>query len=119
MCHLEIHLEDGSEIIINADQSWKASQDEPIRENDLKAGECYDARKEFEGWNTSGFDDSGWHGVIEAPYGGTLIPHEGERIVEQERLKPKEILHTPDGAVVLDSGQIRRPVSAIRQTAIS
>lgn len=105
MCRMEIHMEDDTERIINADRSWKASQDGPVRENDLKAGECYDARREFEGWTSSGFDDSGWHGVLETSYDGTLIPHEGERIVEQERLKPKEILQTPDGAIVVDFGQ--------------
>lgn len=98
MCHLEIDMEDGTAVTLDTDLTWRATQDGPIGENDLKAGEHYDARKEFAGWTIAGFDDSKWHEVRKGQYAGALVPCEGERILEQERFSPKEILHTPDGS---------------------
>lgn len=105
MCHLEIDMENGTAVTLDTDSTWRATQDGPIGENDLKAGEHYDARKELAGWTIPGFDDSKWHEVRKGQYAGALVPCEGERILEQERFSPKEILHTPDGSTVLDFGQ--------------
>lgn len=42
LCQLEID----KEIVLISDESWLASQDGPLRLNDLMQGEQYDARKE-------------------------------------------------------------------------
>ena len=90
---------------IVTDRSWKAFQNGPVRRNNVKQGELYDARKELQGWTDIGFDDSRWHGVKKSSYPGQLVPGEGERITEHERFQPEKILHTPDGSTVLDFGQ--------------
>jgi len=103
-CVLDIRYKDGSGETMQSDGSWKASQDGPLRENDLKLCEKYDARKELPGWNAPGFDDGAWHGVLPATYNGKVIPQEGEPVLEHEVFSPK-VLHTPNGETVLDFGQ--------------
>lgn len=67
---LKIVYDDGTseEIVSNsADNQWKAIKG-PIIQSDLCEGETYDSRIELEGWDNSGFDDSGWSAVAEVPY---------------------------------------------------
>lgn len=104
LCVLTLTYADGQEEEITTDNSWKAMQNGPIRENDLKGGETYDAGMEMPGWNEVGYDDHEWHGVLTSSYEGSLVPSNGEPVIEQEKFTP-EVLHTPDGATVLDFGQ--------------
>ncbi len=101
---LNIIYTDGTKEIVKTDQTWKTSQDGPIRKSDLKGGEIYDARMELEGWLSPNYDDSNWAQVFPSNYQGELVPSEGELILEHERLTP-EIIHTPDGSTVLDFKQ--------------
>lgn len=100
---LELEGKDGI-TYIRTDESWKAVQEGPILVNDLKTYETVDMRKEMPGWNASGYDDGTWHHCRPASYQGETIPHEGERILEQERFAP-EIIQTPNGETVLDFSQ--------------
>ena len=93
----------GKTEIIETSPEWKATQDGPLRENNLKTKERYDATKEFD-WQNPMFDDSNWHNCLAAEYTGKIIPHEGEKILKQEQFSPV-VLHTPDGGTVLDFGQ--------------
>jgi alpha-L-rhamnosidase len=72
MAQLEIEYTDGSQETILTDKSWKVSGDGPIREGDFLMGEFYDARKEFKGWSSSGFDDSQWDVAINASENGSV-----------------------------------------------
>ena len=92
LCQLEV---DG-QVILRSDESWEASQDGPIRENDLQQGETYDARKEEGGC---------FHPVTIRDFGyENLAPTQNVPIIEQERF-PGEILITPNGETVIDFGQ--------------
>lgn len=101
---LSVCYEDGTEEFIYSDEMCRATQEGPLRENNLKTIERYDARRELHGWNEPGYDSSIWHGVRLSPYDGLVVLQEGEPVLEQERFKP-EVLHTPDGNTVLDMGQ--------------
>jgi alpha-L-rhamnosidase len=101
---LDIAYSDGSLESVTTDARWKATQDGPIRHNDLKGGECYDAGKEMPGWNAPGFDDQAWHQTWPSSYAGNLVASEGERILEHETFTP-DVLQTPDGSTVLDFRQ--------------
>lgn len=103
-CCLTIEYADGEKVVLIADESWKATQDGALRENNLKTIERVDARKELIGWNNMGYDDSLWHGVNKTTYSGELLSQQGELIIEKETFTPK-VLHTPDGNFVLDMGQ--------------
>ncbi len=98
---------DGSEEILDTDPTWEATQNGPIRENDLKKEETVDARMELCGWEKTGYTADpaqGWHACAEFKYDGALIAHEGPAVREMEWFVP-EVIITPDGATVLDFGQ--------------
>jgi len=64
----------------------------PIIFDDLRAGEFYDARLEVPGWNTVGFDDSGWKNTMlsETPHGEACLCNV-DPIVKREELAPISI----------------------------
>ncbi len=104
LCQLEMN----SQAILCSDESWEASQQGPIRENDLEIGECYDARMEV---------ISDWHGVIVRDFGfDNLAPTESVPILEQERL-PGSIIKTPNGETIVDFGQNLAGYTELRVTA--
>ncbi len=61
-CRINLIVEytDGTKDCIQTDEKWKITTDGPIRANNEYDGEEYDARKEMQGWDTFGFDDSKW-----------------------------------------------------------
>ena len=92
LCQLEI---DGKPVLVS-DEHWEASQEGPVRENDLQQGECYDARRE---------EIRGWHSVTVRDYGfAALAPTMSVPILEQERF-PGKVFTTPNGETVIDFGQ--------------
>jgi alpha-L-rhamnosidase len=104
LLQLNVEYEDGTTRSVSTDSSWR-SEPSPILENDLYDGEVYDARKESDGWNEPGFDDSDWEStnVVEAP-GGDLVPQRTPPIRVTETLKPIEVLNCNEGPIV-DFGQ--------------
>ncbi|MFS0561991.1 family 78 glycoside hydrolase catalytic domain [Terribacillus sp. 179-K 1B1 HS] len=64
---LAVTFEDGSAEIIISDTNgqWKATDQGPIRENDIYDGEVYDATMELDGWLEKGYDDAAWSSVKE------------------------------------------------------
>ena len=104
LCQLEV---DGTPVLCS-DGSWEASQQGPVRENDLELGETYDARLE---------DVSGWHGVTVRDFGfDNLAVTESVPILEQERFEGR-IIRTPNGETVVDFGQNLAGYTALRITA--
>lgn len=61
-------MEDGT-LVLGSRDGWKVSMDGPIREDELRSGEVYDARREaaFGHWAENGFDDSSWLDAKIAP----------------------------------------------------
>lgn len=102
--NLLIEYEDGKQDEINTDETWKATQNGALGENDLKTFEVVDLRKELTGWKEADYDDSSWHTCKKGVYKGKCIPQEGEPVLEHERFKP-QVLQTKDGSIVLDFGQ--------------
>lgn len=91
LCQLEI---DGK-VILCTDESWEASQEGPLRQNDMQQGEVYDARMSC----------SCWHGVKEiSQRKDILTAMDTCPIREQEEFRG-EIITTPKGETVIDFGQ--------------
>ena len=61
---LEIRYADGSRDTIVSDDSWRA-HDGPTTRDSIYMGETYDARRAVPGWDTPGFDASGWQRAAE------------------------------------------------------
>ncbi|MDA3879661.1 MAG: family 78 glycoside hydrolase catalytic domain [Prolixibacteraceae bacterium] len=56
---VKLEYSDGSTENIVSDQSWKVASG-PITFSSIYSGETYNATLEQDGWNTPGFDDTGW-----------------------------------------------------------
>lgn len=100
---LDLEDSQGQRQIIT-DESWKATQEGPIRENDIKTYETVDMTKDLGEWQFPYYDDNSWNSVFLGHYAGDCIPHEGEKVLEHETFSPK-VLVTPNGETVLDFGQ--------------
>jgi alpha-L-rhamnosidase len=96
ICQLEIN----GKAIVSTDNTWQASQNGPLRQNDMQHGEVYDARME----NLSD-DEMAWHEVKEVPIGYELLKAmDTVPILRMERFDAT-IIKTPKGDTVLDFGQ--------------
>ncbi|WP_121613412.1 alpha-L-rhamnosidase [Mesobacillus foraminis] len=123
LSQLHVHYADGTEEIITTDSTWKASTG-PILYSEFYHGETYDARLEQEGWDTPGFDDHDWKGVvIYNPPSSKLVAQENSPVRVTETISPISFFVTPAGDTVLDFGQnmvgrIRLSVNAPAGTEI-
>jgi len=93
---LTIVYEDGAEDVFATGEGWQCRLSK-TRYSNIYNGEFYDA----------GFEDSLLlpAQVLDYPK-EILIPLQGERIVETQRLPVQEMFTTPEGELVLDFGQV-------------
>lgn len=102
---LDITYSDGSRRSVSSDDSWKWSSG-PIVANDIYGGESYDARLAVTGWDSPGFDDSGWHAVktVAAP-SPVLAPNTAPPIRVAQTLRPVAVTQPQAGVRIYDLGQ--------------
>lgn len=93
---IEIVYADGEEKIILSSSDWCVRRSR-ILFSDIYDGEIFDAAKEEEECENVK--------VIEEISKDILIPTEGEKICEQEKLFPKKMIQAPNGDIILDFGQ--------------
>ncbi len=124
---MEIEYADGSRQVLASDPSWKVATG-PIVEADIIMGETYDARREQDGWDRPGFDDSAWQPAIPARDNPSVkapfFDKAGEREVELgfveparlqsypsvpiraiEEIKPVRMSEPESGVYIFDMGQ--------------
>ena len=94
----------GDEILLQSDESFRTSPS-PIRSDDYRFGEFYDANYEIDGWCDVNFDDSLWGRAM-----GTVAP-KGELkeanvapIIKEQEIKPVQIIPCEDGGYIYDFG---------------
>lgn len=107
-------LECGGEPILITDERWEASQDGPLRQNDMQQGEVFDARRIATDWHgvrvlqaagiaaeTAAAEDPEFHKAppLSALKGMNTVP-----VKEKETFEGK-LITTPDGSRVVDFGQ--------------
>ena len=95
----QIHatLQNGRTMSVITDSNWVASLG-PIVESDMQAGETYDARLEFEGWNSNGFDDKTWGQVnVQDTNTAILEAYPSIGVQKVEEIFPSEITLLPNG----------------------
>ena len=73
---LRVSHVDGSESVVATDRSWRTSSSGAC-ENNVYAGERFDARLVQRGWNAAGFDDSGWDSVVVSSIGIAPMTEQG------------------------------------------
>jgi alpha-L-rhamnosidase len=100
ICEMHITLENGSELIVVTDPSWKA-QPSPVIESDIFDGEMYDARiaKVVPALGKT-FD-------VKPVEIGTarLEARRSLPVCINEEIEPVAVIHTPAGETVVDMGQ--------------
>lgn len=105
LAQLEVVFTDGSTQTLITDANWQSSVG-PVQRSEIYYGEVYDARLEQDGWNSYGFDASGWDGsLLSTGYNGILEAPDAPPVRITNELTPIEIIYTPEGDTVLDMGQ--------------
>jgi alpha-L-rhamnosidase len=105
LLQMNIELEDGSEIAVVTDASWKG-MDGPVVSNSIYNGETYDARLEISGWDRPGFNDSLWSNVsvVDGPK-GELSSQMMPPIRVVDTIVPLMMTNPLAGVYVFDMGQ--------------
>lgn len=105
LVQLTIFYKDGSLGEITSDSTWRTASS-PIVQNDLLAGEEYDARLEKPGWSSPGFDDSGWQSVSMPSLGNRqFAPSPAPPIRRAAQLNPVSAIDLNPQTKVVDFGQ--------------
>ncbi|MBO7762189.1 MAG: family 78 glycoside hydrolase catalytic domain [Clostridia bacterium] len=101
---LAVTVTHGEELLFHSGEGLKVAPS-PIRSDDYRFGEYYDAGEEIEGWSLVGFDDSGWADALPAtPPRGELCPADIDPITKEEERVPIAILPAADGGYIYDFG---------------
>ena len=102
---LEITYNDGRKEMIVSDETWKITNQGPIRTANEYDGETYDKNYELGEWTLHGYDDSAWlqAELVEAP-DGKLSPQPNPNITVMEKLKPVAMFQK-NNKWYLDMGQ--------------
>ena len=103
---LTIRYADGTSELVVSDGSWKITDQGPLGANNEYDGEEYDARREMEGWDRTGFDAAAWKpaDLLPAP-GGVLSAEMIEPIRVIEDRFPVAVTSPKPGVYVFDMGQ--------------
>ena len=102
---LEIEFTDGTSKQVISDGSWRVVPG-PITFSCIYGGEDYDGRREQDGWDAPGFDDSGWKNalVMEGP-GGRLAAESAPPVKIMREYEPVKVTEPKPGTYVYDLGQ--------------
>ena len=102
---LEVTYQDGTTERIVSNDSWKITNQGPIRTLNEFDGETYDARLELGDWTSPGYDDSRWIPVFGVhPPEGKLTPQTNPNLEVQDLLQPVAVFRKGD-KWMLDMGQ--------------
>jgi len=101
---LLIKYKNGKTDEIASDQNWKYAYG-PVLKNSVYIGVMYDAGKEIQGWDKSGFNDDSWHKAEfgNSP-GGELQKSFFQPVRITEEITPTEIYATENGKYIVDMG---------------
>ena len=104
---------DNSLPLLKSDSSFRIHES-PIRSDDYRFGEHYDANYEIDGWAQKGFCDSDWENALtaEAPKGEIRVADIAP-ITKTEELAPVSIIKSGDG-YIYDFGQSNAGVCRLR-----
>jgi alpha-L-rhamnosidase len=103
---LLVSYKNGNSEEIVSDGGWKYSFG-PLLKNSVYLGVSYDARREIQGWNKTGFDDTSWATAIigENP-GGELQAAFFPPVRITREIHPTKITSPDDGVFLVDMGEI-------------
>jgi alpha-L-rhamnosidase len=103
----QLHLthEDGSTTVLGTGPGWRSGTGHVVAA-DLVAGERWDLTAHPAGWDTPGFDDTGWDPVTVVDHGyAGLVDSPAPPVRRVEELVPRSVTRLASGAFVVDLGQ--------------
>ncbi|MCR4857531.1 MAG: glycoside hydrolase family 78 protein [Bacteroidales bacterium] len=102
---LEVTYQDFTTERIVSNDSWKITNQGPVRTLNEFDGETYDARLELGDWTSAGYDDSQWIPVFGVhPPEGPLMPQSNPNLKVQDTVRPIALFQKGD-KWILDMGQ--------------
>ncbi|RZK75910.1 MAG: alpha-L-rhamnosidase [Pedobacter sp.] len=104
----ELRIFEGDKLVkIVTDNSWKVSNNGPIRMSDFYNGEFYDARMVMEGWSTEAFNAQNWKPAVtvDTITYQNLTPTISPLVRKKMTLKPVKIFTNAKGERIIDFGQ--------------
>ncbi|MGB2906690.1 MAG: family 78 glycoside hydrolase catalytic domain [Candidatus Aminicenantaceae bacterium] len=105
IAQLEVTYADGTQKIVNSDESWKVT-DGPILRNNIYLGEIYDARLEVNKWNRIGCDERKWRSAaLASEKVGDLLVLPMPPIRVTAVLHPERITQLSPVTNIVDMGQ--------------
>ena len=110
-----LSLEDalGNTVLVS-DESFRTSPS-PIRSDDYRYGEHYDANFELDGWSDKNFDDSEWgYALHEDAPKGKLKLADVAPIVKECEIAPVDIIKMENGSFIYDFGQVNAGVCRLK-----
>lgn len=106
IAQLVINYDDGTSATFGTDESWKYKKEGPVTHASIFDGETFDARKHEEGWNKTGFDDTGWDKAsLYAATAANLCAQMNEPITVIKEMKPVSIRKIGNDKYIFDLGQ--------------
>ena len=109
-----VYVTQGENVLLCSDENFKVKPS-PIKSDDYRFGEVYNANYELEGWCQKDFDDSSWGSALPAiAPKGELRWADIAPIVKHQEISPIEILPCKDGSYIYDFGQSNAGVCRLR-----
>ena len=105
LLQLEVTYKNGQKDLIVSDETWKITNQGPIRTANEYDGETYDEKFDLGDWDKTSYDDSDWlqAELVDAPE-GVLSAQPNPNITVMEKLKPVGLFQK-GGKWYLDMGQ--------------
>ncbi|QJU52582.1 family 78 glycoside hydrolase catalytic domain [Herbiconiux sp. KACC 21604] len=105
IAELRIRFSDGHEHLVVTDSQWRTSTGETT-DDDLYDGQRIDARRAQPGWDSAGFDDSGWEPAEEiASDTARLVASAVPPVRRLREVAPVSVGLGPSGRVIVDFGE--------------
>jgi len=124
LVQLEITHSDGTVTVVTSDETWRTNRG-AIYFNSVFQGEYYDARREKDNWNQSGYQDAEWSPAeqVSGPL-GQLKPHLMPPIRELSEITPVAMTEPTPGHKVYDlgkniAGYVRLKITASAGTEVT
>lgn len=104
ICKLRLTYADGTVEDIDSDTSWKVSES-PVTFSSIYGGEDFDATVAPDGWDSPGFDDSGWRNALVVADSARLKAQISPSLTVRKRFDAVDIFEAKPGVYIYDFGQ--------------
>jgi alpha-L-rhamnosidase len=103
---LDIRTDRGAAVRVVTDRSWRVSRNGPVREADILMGEHHDARREWPGWESPGFEHGDFVPVLLREVPPIAVEcYPGDPVAATEELPWRHCTEPRPGVYILDFGQ--------------